>query len=189
MPIIGCLHYRASANHAIYIVFHSHNHTMFHSVISLLFLMLFYRAVYAVRCKVIMHILVMHQDDYEYFTKLLFEIDPDSPGAHLLQTPPIFAAANIGDPKLFETLIFHSKIPPSTILKEKHVLEFNSPDGIVISHTDTPLSLILSKPQNYSLIDTLVALDKSDTCKLLTFIDLEHAVYQWNCLNYVIYTV
>ena len=121
-----------------------------------------------------MHILAMHQDDHEYVTKLLFEIDPDSPGAHLLQTPPIFAAANIGDPKLFETLIYHSKVPPSTILKEKHVLEFNSPDGIIISHTDTPLSLILSKPQNYSLIDTLVALDKSDTCKLLTFIDLSH---------------
>ena len=118
------------------------------------------------------HILNMHQEDYEYLTKLLFDTDPHSPT--ILEAAPIFTAANIGSPKLFETLIIHSKIPSSIILRQKQECTFSSPDGTVKHHADTPLSLILSRPENYSLIDTLVNLDESDSCKHLTSIDLSH---------------
>ena len=129
------------------------------------------RAVCTVRYKVVLHILNMHHEDYDYTTKLLFETDPLSPVK--LQAPPIFSAANIGNPKLFEALIIHSKIPPSTILKQKRKYKFSCPDGTVEhDHTETPLSLILSQ-QNYLLIDTLVDLDKADTYRhLITSIDL-----------------
>ena len=118
------------------------------------------------------HILNMHQEDYEYLTKLLFDTDPHSPT--ILEAAPIFTAANIGSPKLFEALIIHSKIPSSIILRQKQECTFSSPDGTVKYHVDTPLSLILSRPENYSLIDTLVDLDESDSCKHLTSIDLSY---------------
>ena len=130
------------------------------------------RAVCTVRHKVVSHILDMHHKDYDYTTKLLFERDSLSPAE--LQPPPIISAANIGNPKLFEALIIHSKIPPSTILKQKYKYKFSCPDSTVeYDHTETPLSLILSKQENYLLIDTLVDLDKADTCRhLITLIDL-----------------
>ena len=114
----------------------------------------------------------MHQEDYEYLTKLLFDIDPRSPKR--LETAPVFTAANIGSSKLFEALIIHSKIPSSVILRQKQKCTFSFPDGTVKHHVDTPLSLILSRPENYSLIDTLVDLDESDSCKRLTSIDLSN---------------
>ena len=132
------------------------------------------RAVCTERCEVVSHILNMHQDNDVYINKLLFETDPLS--STELQPAPIFSAANIGNPKVFEALIIRSKIPPSTILKQKRIYAIpSSPDGTVgKDHIDTPLSLILSKPQNYSLIDTLVDLDKTDTSRHLTSIDLSH---------------
>ena len=120
----------------------------------------------------IFHILSMHQEDYEYITKLLFEADPVFPVGS--QAAPIFVAANIGNPKLFETLIVHSKIPLSIILRQKQEYTFNSPDGIIKQHIDTPLSLIFSKSENYPLIDILVSLDETNSFKHLTSIDLSH---------------
>ena len=124
------------------------------------------------RCKLAFHILNMHKEDYEYIIKLLFEMDPFSSTG--LNAAPIFTAANIGSPELFKALIIHNKIPLSIILRQKQEYTFNRPDGTVIRHVDTPLSLILSRPENYPLIDTLVDLDESNSCKRLTSIDLSH---------------
>ena len=118
------------------------------------------------------HILTMHQEDNEYITKLLFENDPIS---SIEQAAPVFTAANIGNPKLFEALMIYSKIPPSTILRQRQEYEFSSPDGTTIKrHADTVLSIILSRPQNYLLIDILADLDKLNRCKHITSIDLSH---------------
>ena len=120
----------------------------------------------------IFHILNMRQKDYEYITKLLFEADSVFPLG--LQAAPIFTAANIGNPKLFETLIVHSKIPLSIILRQKQEYTFSSPDGTIKQHVDTPLSLILSRSESYPLIDVLVNLDEANSYKHLTSIDLSH---------------
>ena len=114
----------------------------------------------------------MHKEDYEYITMLLFEMDLFSSTG--LEAAPIFTAANIGSPELFKALIIHNKIPLSIILRQKQEYTFNRPDGTVIRHVDTPLSLILSRPENYPLIDTLVDLDESNSDKHLTSIDLSH---------------
>ena len=114
----------------------------------------------------------MHKEDYEYITKLLFEKDPFSSSG--LEAAPIFTAANIGSPELFKALLIHNKIPLSIILRQKQEHTFDCPDGTGLRHVDTPLSLILSRPENYPLIDVLVDLDESNTCKHLTSIDLSH---------------
>ena len=132
----------------------------------------FCRAVCTCRHKVVSLILNMHQGDYDYTAKLLFETDPISPVN--LQAAPVFTAANIGNRQVFEALIIHSKIPLNTILRRKQEYEFSRPDGTTKHHVETPLSLILSKPQNYSLIDTLADFDKLDKCNHLTSIDLSH---------------
>ena len=103
---------------------------------------------------------------------LLFEMDPFSSTG--LEAAPIFTAANIGSPELFKALIIHNKIPLSIILRQKQEYTFDCPDGTVIRHVDTPLSLILSRSENYPLIDALVDLDESNSCKHLTSIDLSH---------------
>ena len=121
------------------------------------------------RDRVVSNILTMHQEDYEYINNLLFELDPDSPVES--QAAPIFTAANIGSCKLFEALLTKSKIPPSIILQKKQQKSICLPDGTCFYHVDTPLSLIISKPENYPLIDTLDNLDES---KFVTSIDLSH---------------
>ena len=90
------------------------------------------------------------------------------------QAGSIFIAANIGDPQLFKTLIVHSRIPLSIVIRQKQEYTFSSPDGTKKQHVDTPLSLILSRPESYPLIDILVSLDESSSYKHLTSINLSH---------------
>lgn len=101
----------------------------------------------------------MHQrDKYEIITNLLFEADPNS--LESLQEAPIFTAAKIGNPELLKALIARSGIPLNAILGQRQKRVIPRPDGSNWEHFDTPLSLLLSMPHSYSIIEMLVDVNK-----------------------------
>ena len=99
----------------------------------------------------------------------MFEADANSPDR--FQEAPIFTAARISNPQLFEILVSNSSIAPNNLLGHKREHSFNLIDGSTKKLLDTPLSLILSA-QNYPLIDVLVNLSSLFCDRCLTKVDL-----------------
>lgn len=111
------------------------------------------------RHQIVSHILIMHQrNKYEIITNLLFNSDPNS--LESFQEPPIFTAAKIGNPDLLKALIGRSGIPLNVILGQRQKSVVPRPDGSSWEHFDTPLSILLSVPQSYPIIEMLVDVNK-----------------------------
>jgi len=133
------------------------------------------RAVYTGRHEIVSHILIMHErDTYDSISHLLFEADTNS--AQFFQEAPIFTAVRIGNPTLLQGLLARSGIPLSTILGQRQKRVIPRPDGPDWVHYITPLSLILSMPQNYGLIDVLIHLNGLSNIQNLTAVDLSHTL-------------
>ena len=130
------------------------------------------RAVFTERHHIVSQILIMHQrDSYDSIAHLMFDSDPNS--AKSYQSAPIFTASEIGNPKLFEVLVTQSGIPHCTAIKKKQKHEILLPDDTVKQYFVTPLSLILSKPENHNLIDVLVDFEeKLFNDRRITSVDL-----------------
>jgi len=111
-----------------------------------------------------------HRDNYDSVANLLFDSDLNS--LESFQEAPIYTAIKMRDPKMFETLITYGGIPPNILIHQKQKLINHRPDGSYWEQFITPLSLILSIPQNDSLIDVLVEFDQSSYNSHLTKIDL-----------------
>ena len=133
------------------------------------------RAVYTGRHNIVSHILIMHErDTYDNVSHLLFEADTDS--THCFQEAPIFTAVRIGSPMLLQALLARSGIPLSTILGQRQKRVIPRPDGPDWEHFITPLSLILSMPQNHKLIDILININILSNSQNLTAIDLSYTL-------------
>ena len=101
------------------------------------------------------HILTMHQrDTYDNIAYLLFDTDPVS--VQCFQEAPIYTTVKIGNPVLLHALIGRSGIVLSTLLGQRQKRVIPRPDGTSWESSVTPLSLILSIPDNHKLIDVLV---------------------------------
>ena len=96
----------------------------------------------------------MHQrDKFDSIAHLLFHSDPSSPKSY--QSAPVYSASQIGNLELFRVLVTQSGISLYETLGQKQKHEIPLPDGTVVQHFITPLSLILSMPQNHNLLDVL----------------------------------
>ncbi|XP_065916963.1 leucine-rich repeat serine/threonine-protein kinase 1-like isoform X2 [Dysidea avara] len=132
-------------------------------------------AVYTGRHEIVSHILVMHErDTYDNISHLLFEADTNS--AQCFQEAPIFTAVRIGNSILLQGLLARSGVPLSTILGQRQKRVIPRPDGPDWEHFITPLSLILSMPQNHDLIDVLIHLNRLGSIRNLTAVDLSRTL-------------
>jgi len=123
------------------------------------------------RHHIVLQILIMHQrDTYDCVANLLFDSDPNS--LESFQEAPIYTAIKMRDPKMLETLITYGGISPNVLIGQKQKLVIPRPDGTNWEQFVTPLSLILSLPQNDTLFDVLVEFDQSSYNSHLTKIDL-----------------
>ena len=133
---------------------------------------------YTGRHEIVSHILIMHErDTYDNISHLLFEADTNS--APCFQEAPIFTAVRISNPALLQGLLARSGVPLSTILGQRQRRVIPRPDGSDWGHFVTPLSLILSMPQNHELIDVLVHLNRLSSMQNLTAVDLSHTLLSY----------